>query len=476
MVDVAPGKNIDGFEVGECLHTSAMGTLYAVTRTGSEFPLLMKVPRLGEPSESAELILAFETEAMILPRLRGPHVPRFVAAGDVTTVPYLVTERVPGMSLDRRPAPAMPAADAARIGAAIADALHSVHAQGAIHLDLKPDNVMIRPDGLAVLIDFALAHHQELPDLLAEERRFVAGSAPYISPEQVRGARSDPRSDLFSLGVVLYEIATGRLPFGTPLTLAGLRDRLWLDPRPPSTRGGEMPPWLQEVILRCLEPEADRRYQSAAHVAFDLRLPEQVILTERSRKSDRPGFLAQAARWWRARDIGALQHASRWEADAAPVVMVAVDTTHPDDPRQPEIQAATRRILLNRREFRLICVSVIPAPFGGEEGSSADAQIEHRIRLRHWTRPLGIEAGRMSFHVLENSDPAESLVEFAQRNNVDLIVLGAPAPDERALAWWRSVASSVTARASCSVHVIRCSGEAPAPPVDADQSVRGRID
>ena len=456
---VAPGARIDGFVVGECVHAGAMGRLFEVTGRDLGIPMLMKVPRLGGSMDSAEMLIAFETEAMILPRLHGPHVPKFVAAGDVATVAYIVTERVAGASLDRRATPAVPGPEVARIGAAIADALHAIHAQDVVHLDLKPDNIVIRADGTAVLLDFALAHHRLLPDLLAQEQRFAAGSAPYISPEQVLGARSDRRSDLFALGVVLYELATGKLPFGVPRTMAGLRDRLWIDPNPPAALVKDIAPSLQEVILRCLEPDPARRYQSAAHIAFDLRNPQQVALTERAGRSTRKGFLAQAARWWRARDIGALPGGAKQEAGAAPVVMVAVDTVHPDDPRQPELQRVMRSILSLSVEFRLICVAVVSSPLGGAEtGGDRDAQIEHRIRLRHWIGPLGVEPHRVSMHVLEAPDPAAALVEFGRSNNVDLIVLGAPAPDERALAWWRSVASSVTANAPCSVHVVRRPG------------------
>ena len=301
-IDIAAGREIDGFTVGECVHEGAMGRLFEVSGREAAFPMLMKVPRMGAV-DSAELMLAFETEAMILPRLSGPHVPRFVAAGSVTTVPYVATERVAGQSLDHRLGAPLPAAEVARIGAAIADALHSIHAQDVIHFDLKPDNVILRPDGVAVLVDFALSHHRHLPDLVSQERRYTAGSAPYISPEQVRGTRTDARSDLFALGVVLYELTTGELPYGVPATFAGMRDRLWIDPAPPSARLSTVPPWLQEVILRCLEPEAARRYQSAAHVAFDLRNPGQVMLTDRSARKERAGIVSQAARWWRARDL-----------------------------------------------------------------------------------------------------------------------------------------------------------------------------
>ncbi|HEY4998010.1 MAG TPA: bifunctional serine/threonine-protein kinase/universal stress protein [Usitatibacter sp.] len=461
MIEIAPGMVVDGFAVGACVHSGAMGKLFEVSGRETGYPLLMKVPRFGPSSEPAEMLLAFETEAMILPRLKGPHVPRFVAAGDVTTAPYLVTERVAGASLDHRATPVLAPEEVARVGAAIADALHAIHAQDVIHLDLKPDNVIMKPDGTAVLVDFALSHHRHLPDLLAQEKRYAAGSAPYISPEQVLGSRTDPRSDLFALGVVMYELATGELPFGVPLSFAGMRNRLWLDPVPPSLHVDDTPPWLQEAILRCLEVNPARRYQSAAHLAFDLRNPQQVTLTARATKSDRKGLLAQAARWWRARDIAVTPGGAKEEPDAAPVVMVAVDTLHPDDLRQPDLQRATRRILSLSPEFRLICLSVVPSRSGpAEAGGAPDFQVEHRIRLRQWIHPLGIEPDRVSLHVLEGADPAASIVEFARRNNVDLIVLGAPAPGERALAWWRSVASSVTANAPCSVHVVRRAGDA----------------
>jgi nucleotide-binding universal stress UspA family protein len=454
MLAVAPGLRIDGFEVGDCVHAGAMGTLFAVSGPDTGVPMLMKVPKMGS-RDSAELLLAFETEAMILPVLQGPHVPRFVAAGDVGSVPYLVTERIAGRSLDRREPRVCDPEKAARIGAAIADALHSIHAQDVLHLDLKPDNILVKDDGVAVLVDFALAHHRNLPDLLSQERRYAAGSAPYISPEQVRGMRTDSRSDLFALGVILYELATGKLPFGVPATYAGLRDRLWLDPLPPRTLEGDIPPWLQEIILRCLEVDAAKRYQSAAHIAFDLRNPAQVKLTARADKMERPGLFAHARRWWGARDIGVVPGGAKEEPGAGPVIMVAVDTMHPEDLRQPELQRVTARVLSLSREFRLICVSVIPSPIGASEAGIEDLQVEHRIRLRHWIAPIPIEPHRVSLHVIEGADAAASLVAFAGRNNVDLIVLGAPSPGERALAWWRSVASFVTANAHCSVHVVR---------------------
>ena len=450
--EVAEGGIVDGFRIGRCVHSGAMGRMFEVTSDNAAAPMLMKVPRFGAV-DSNELLIAFETEAMVLQRLRGTWTPRFVAAGDVTRVPYLVTERIDAGSLDRRANAVLATEELAATGSAIADALHAIHVQGVVHHDLKPDNVIVA-NGRAVLLDFGLACHRDLPDLLAEERRFTAGSAPYVSPEQVRGIRGDTRSDLFALGVVLYELGTGELPFGAPRTAAGLRDRLWREPAPPRAIAKELAPWLQEVILRCLEVDPDTRYQAAAHVAFDLRHPEQVALTARSRKVGAEGFMGQVVRWWKARENAFDPASPSMRENNAHVVMVAVDTMHPEDLRQPELQRETRRMLSIGGEYRLICVSVIPAAANDGEGR-LDGPTEHRIRLRHWVDPLRVPADRMSLHVLEAADPASALIEFARANNVDLIVLGAPAAADKTFAWWRSVASSVTANADCTVHVVR---------------------
>src|SRR5690606_6692365 len=117
----------------------------------------------------------------------------------------------------------LPVDEVARIGASVAQALHALHAQHVVHLDVKPSNIMFRESGEAVLVDFGLSRHDQLPDLLEEEFTLPMGTAPYMSPEQVQFVRSDPRSDLFALGVMLYHLATGERPFGQPTTVVGLR-------------------------------------------------------------------------------------------------------------------------------------------------------------------------------------------------------------------------------------------------------------
>jgi len=443
LTALAPGATVDGFTLEAPVHAGAQGTLFRVSKPGLAGPLVMKMPRLG-PDQSSETLVAFETEAMIVPTLRGPHVPAFVAAGDPLHAPYLVTTWIEGQPLeDRLRGGPLPPAEVVSIGAALADALHSLHQQGVIHLDVKPENLILRDDGTVVLIDFGCAHHARLPDLLAEETRFRAGSRPYVSPEQLLGRRDDRRSDLFALGVVLYELLTGKLPFGEPD--ADLRNRFWLDPTPPAVLVPDVPPWLQEIVLRCLEPRAERRYQIAAHVAFDLRHPEQVALTARATKSRRAGLFGHVRRFLQARaEYGVPLRSPAALPASTPTILAAVDTANIDDERHPAIRRAIAELLATSREFRLICLTVIPP-----EATT----LENLVRLRHWAAPLRLPLPRLSLHAIEAGDPAGLIVELAHHNNVDLVILGAPREGGRA--WAQSVASSVTARTRCSVHVVR---------------------
>src|SRR5215831_14150727 len=190
---------IDGFVIGELIHQGGMAVLRKVTRPDIATPILMKMPSLREGDDPAAIV-GFEMEQLILPRLSGIHVPKFIAAGPFPDRPYLVMESIAGHSLlGRLNDLPLPYPEVAAIGAKVAMALDDLHRQHVIHLDVKPSNVMIRETGEAALIDFGLSHHDQLPDLMDAQFRVPYGTAPYMAPEQVMAVRRDPRSDLFSL-------------------------------------------------------------------------------------------------------------------------------------------------------------------------------------------------------------------------------------------------------------------------------------
>jgi serine/threonine protein kinase len=262
-----PGVILDGFRLDEVAHHGGMAAVWRVTRPGIPTPMLMKVPRIGEGTDPAAIV-SFEMEQMIMPRLTGVHVPKCIAVGDFAHQPYIALECIPGKTLySRLPELPLPYDEVAEIGVKIAQALDDIHHQHVVHLDIKPSNIMFRPTGEAVLLDFGLSHHDQLPDLMQEEFRVPFGTAPYMSPEQLRDIRNDPRSDLVALGVLLYFFSTGVRPFGESETLRGMRRRLWRDPVPPRRLRPDYPPWLQVIVLRCLEIEPGYRYPTAAQLA-----------------------------------------------------------------------------------------------------------------------------------------------------------------------------------------------------------------
>jgi nucleotide-binding universal stress UspA family protein len=465
---LASGAVIDGFRLGELLHEGAMARLWAATSEGcaAPVPLVIKVPRIS--GDDPEAIVGFEVEQMILPMLRGVHVPQFIARGDLARQPYLVMERVPAPSLKPRidGAP-LPYDEVADIGARVAAALHDLHRQHVVHLDVKPSNVLFRPTGEAVLVDYGLSRHDRLPDLLDEEFRLPLGTGPYMSPEQLHYVRNDPRSDLFALGVMLYLLATGERPFGWPTTVRGLRRRLYTEAVPPRVLRSGFPPWLQEVILRCLEVDPARRYQTAAQLAADLRSPDQIALTERAQRTARPSATLRVRRWLNSLGREAHSPAPR-EMEATdivarnPIVMAAVDIEGAAPELLEQLRETVRRVVQAEPGARLACVSVMKAGrIAMDHRTDARGRSVHvtqLVSLRHWARPIAqalhLGEGRLTFHVLEAPDPAAAIVEFAARSQVDHIVMGARA-HSTLRRYLGSVSSQVVAQAGCSVTVVR---------------------
>ena len=338
---LARGAIIDGFVIGERLHKGGMAALYDVTHPEHDLKMLMKVPFLDDGEDPAAIV-GFEMEQMILPKLAGPHVPHFIASGDFSKQPYLVYERINGDTLYKRlPDLPLAAEEVASVGAKIATALHSLHSQHVIHLDIKPSNIIFRlGSGDAVLIDYGLSRHDQLPDLMDEEFRLPYGTAPYMAPEQVMGIRGEPRSDIFSLGVLMYFFATAVRPFGDPQSLKGLKKRIWSDPEPPRKIKPDVPPWLQEIILRCLSPDPEARHPTASHLAFDLTHPDQIQLTPRAHKLSRDKWSAVVRRRFHPEaydpaNLRAKRTATR--ISSAPIIAVAIDLaeSQADAPNHP---------------------------------------------------------------------------------------------------------------------------------------------
>ena len=459
-LSVVSGAAIDGFTIGERVHHGGMATLWSVTRSDIAGPLLMKIPRVSEGEDPAAIV-GFEMEQMILPRISGPHVPRCFGAGDFATQPHVVIERIPGKTLygrlDELP---LGYQEVGVLVGKVAVALADLHRQNVIHHDIKPSSIMFRPSGEVVLIDFGLSHHNQLPDLLQEEFRLPFGTAPYTAPERMLGVRDDPRSDLFSLGVLLYFFTTGVRPFGETETMRGMRRRLWRDPYPPRQLRADYPPWLQEIVLRCLEIEPVWRHPTASQLAFDLAHPDQVKLTARSERLKRDPLSTVLRRRFNRGLTQPRTEKSDLAAQLAscPIVAVALDTTEGSGPLNEALRVTAERILATLPSARLACLNVLR--LGritidrtlDEQGNNK--HIDRLVALKHWASPLKLDESRLTVHVLEAVDPAAAILEFAAVNHVDHILIGARQNSMRRTLLG-SVSAKVAAEAACTVTVVR---------------------
>ena len=464
--DLKEGQVIDGFRLDRALGPGGMANFWRVSRSNAgaadtdraELPMVMKVPLLRR-GEDPITIVGFEVEQMILARLSGPHVPRFVAAGNFER-PYIVMEFVSGRSLkgllEKAP---LPPDEVATIGAEIAFALHDLHRQHVVHLDIKPSNVILRDDDEAVLIDFGLSRHDQLPDLIAEEFAGAVGTGPYIAPEQVLGDRHDPRSDIFALGVVMYFLATDERPFGEPQREAEWRRRLWRDPQPPRWWNRKVPPWLQEIILHCLEIDPADRYASAAQLAFDLQHPASVLLTQRAERQTRDGIGTVAMRWLRARNARPRRRISvAGQLSRAPIILAAVDLSPESEPLADALATAVGRLLATEPGARVTCINVLKmarlALDPLEDAEGRNPHLQRLIELKHWARRLAVAGDRITYHVLESTNPAGAIIEYARNIRGDHIVMGARG-SSTLRRYLGSVCAKVVAEAPCTVTVVR---------------------
>jgi len=304
---------------------------------------------------------------------------------------------------------------------------------------------------------------------LQEEFRLPYGTAPYMAPERLLGVRDDPRSDLFSLGVLLYFFSTGARPFGETETLRGMRRRLWRDPQPPRKLKPDYPPWLQEVVLRCLEIEPVWRYPTASQLAFELGNPDQIKLTARSERLKRDPL---STVWRRRFNRGLIEPKQKSDVSAqlasSPILAVALDTTEGAEELNAALRVTAGRILATLPSARLACVNVLK--LGritidrtlDEQGHNK--HVDRLVALKHWASPLKLDENRLSVHVLEAVDPASAILEFAEANHVDHIIIGAR-QHSMLRALLGSVSAKVASEAVCTVTVVR-------PPRLAAQSVK----
>ena len=276
-----PGDRLDEYELEGIVATSGMATVFRGrdVRTGQQ--VAIKVPH-PEVESDPTMFDRFRREEEIGTRIDHPGVMKVFANPNRSQV-YMVMEWLDGRLLRQvlNDEKRLPVERSVKLTVGICEALEHVHAHGVVHRDLKPENIMVSDDDEIHLIDFGIAASAGARRLTFAHFSQSMGTPDYISPEQVRGKRGDARSDLYALGVMLYEMLTGTVPFTGPNPFAVMNDRLLNQPVPPRELEPSITPQLQEILYRALEREPKNRYASAREMAHDLLHQDEVGIAER---------------------------------------------------------------------------------------------------------------------------------------------------------------------------------------------------
>jgi eukaryotic-like serine/threonine-protein kinase len=286
MTPVHPGDILDHYRIESLVARSGMASIFRATDLNTNQPVAIKVPH---PEMEADPVLfdRFQREAEIGQKMDHPGVMK-VFNGEKRSQQYMVMEWVDGRLLRQILAEQgkLPIERAIKITLEICDALDYIHKHGVVHRDLKPENIMVDKEDHIKLIDFGIAGQAGARRLTFAKLSNVLGTPDYISPEQVKGKRGDARTDIYTLGVMLYEMLTGKVPFSGPNAFAIMNDRLLNNPVPPRELNPEISPELQEIIYRAMERDPKNRYGSAREFAHDLEHPDQVGVEDRPELTD----------------------------------------------------------------------------------------------------------------------------------------------------------------------------------------------
>jgi len=309
--ELQPGHVLDGrYRITEAISHSGMAIIYKAEDLAPKHPeeatVALKVPLLRYESDPA-FFSRFEREQKIGHAMDHPYILSLMdAPGQTKSRPYMVMEYLDGQTLGQlmRTVAPLPEADACQFAARICDALEYMHGHNIVHRDLKPDNVMVVADGSIRIMDFGIAKYEGQRRLTFGAFTPTMGTPDYMAPEQVRGKRGDQRTDIYSLGAILYEMLTDRVPFAGENPFVIMNNRVTGDPPSPRSINKAISPQVEEIVLHAMARDPDDRYPTAAAMRVDLEHPDRVEVTGRVHRLVEPHPLATRWRRYRVVAIG----------------------------------------------------------------------------------------------------------------------------------------------------------------------------
>jgi serine/threonine-protein kinase len=297
------GQVLDArFEIIGLINRSGMGSVFKAVDLESGDTVALKVPFMHLESDPA-FYSRFEREEEIGKSLNHPGILKIIPTSPKKSRPYFAMEFLKGRTLDEliREEGKLPIAKALSFASRICEALAYMHDRDIVHRDLKPSNIMACDDGSIRIMDFGIAKAQAMRRITFGGFSPTMGTPDYMAPEQVKGKRGDGRTDLYSLGAMLYEMVTGRVPFEAPNTYMVMNARLIGDPRAPRKINPEISPQVEEIILHAMERDPVDRYASAAEMKAELDAPDKVTLTGRHERLRPPA--PWKSRWKTVRQV-----------------------------------------------------------------------------------------------------------------------------------------------------------------------------
>ena len=442
--ELEPGGSVDGFAIEKKVGEGAMANLYLVRNADGQ-QRVIKVPRQSFSVDPINLI-AFENELRLAPHLESFPYASMPRINEQSSNQYLVMDYIQGIdlwSLLKKNGP-MPESETVVLGMKIARAVAELHRRRIVHLDLKLSNVMYTPEGDVRLIDFGLANHLDLPDLIYESFREPKGTPAYIAPEQFIGVRDEPRSDLFSVGIMLFELVTGKLPYPEGSSVLDVINRIKRKPVSPRFYCPALSLHFEHIIEMCLHADPDARFSDmdALYAALQSWQPEKIMQTRNEtalpggfvqqfmylprsfstyfrKLFNRTDHFGQITRWAAQRRLNRETRLHR--------ILAAIDLTAGEALNLEILRQA--RQLASLQPSLITVMSVLSVEVGMASGDKEEEIVnEQLVKTRRQITALLEKTGRLEtsvgVNVVIGTDPVSAITQCVEDYGVDLVVIG----------------------------------------------------